>query len=54
MSRIPSNGQPTYTHEYIYILEELLEMYDIEDLPNGTLPLKCTNIYHYQREYSGI
>ena len=53
-SRFPSNGQPKSTHKSNYITKILLEIYDVEKLPNGTLPLKSTTIDHYQREYSGI
>ena len=54
MSRLLSNGQPKSTHESNYITETLLEMYEVEKLPDGTLPLKCTTINHYQRYYPGI
>ena len=29
-------------------------MYDIEEIPNGTLPLKLTTINYYQHEDPGI
>ena len=43
-----SNRQPKSTHEYSYITKTLLEMYDSEELPNGTSSLKFTTINHYQ------
>ena len=54
ISRLPSNIQPKSTHQSNYITETLLEMYEVEKLPDGTLPLKCTTINHYQRYYPGI
>ena len=30
MSRLPSNGQPKFTHDYNYITETLLEIYYVE------------------------
>ena len=40
-------------HKSNYIMEPLLEMYDTEDLPNGTTPLKFKTIDQYQQEYPG-
>ena len=37
-------------HKSNYIMEPLLEMYDTEDLPNGTTPLKFKTIDQYQQE----
>ena len=54
MSRLLSNGQPQSTHESNYVTETLLEMYDIEELLNGTFPLKFTNTDHYQPEDPSI
>ena len=54
MSRFLSNDQPKSTHKSNYITEIFLEMYDVEELINVTLPLKFTTINHYQREYPGI
>ena len=48
----PEKGKSTY--ESNYITETLLEMYHVEELLNGTSPLKFTTINHYQREYPGI
>ena len=50
MSRFPSNEQPKSTYESNCITKTFLEMYVIEEQPNGTLPLKLTSIDHYQRE----
>ena len=49
MSRLPSNAQPKSTHKSNYITETLLEIYDEEELPNGTFPQNFTTIDHYQR-----
>ena len=48
MSRLPSKKQPRSTHESNYVTETLLEMYGIEEIPNGIFPLKFTTINHYQ------
>ena len=54
MSRLPSNRQLESTHKDNYITENVLEMYGVEELQNGTFPLKFTTIDHYQREDPGI
>ena len=48
MSRLPSKEQPKYTHKFNYIMEALLEIYNVEELPNGVSPLKFATIDHYQ------
>ena len=50
MSRFPSDGKNKSTNESNYVLEKLLEIYDVEEIKMGTFPLKFTAIYHYQRE----
>ena len=54
MSRLPSNGQPKSTHDSNYVTETLLEIYDVEELPNVKFPLKFTTIDHCQPEDPGI
>ena len=54
MERFPSNGQTKSTHDSNYIRDKFLEMYGIEELPNGTFLLKFTNINNYQQEYPVI
>ena len=54
MSRLTSSGQLKYTHDSNYITETLLKLYDVEEIPNGTLPLKFPTINYYQWEYPGI
>ena len=54
ISRLQLNGQPKYTHEYNWIMEDFIEMYDVKELMNGTFPLKFTAIDHCQREDPGI
>ena len=47
MSRLLSDGQPESTRDYKFVAEKWLEMYDVEEIPNGTSPLKFTTIDHY-------
>ena len=47
-------GQPKYKHKYNYTVETLLEMYGVEELPNGKFPLIFQNTNHYQWKYPGI
>ena len=54
MSRLPSYRQLKSTHYSNHIAEILLKMYDVEELPNGTFPIKFTTINHYKQEYPGI
>ena len=54
MSRFSSNRQSKSTHGSNYITEKLLEMYDVEGLKNGTIPLKFTTLDHDQWEDLGI
>ena len=54
MSRLTSNRQPKYTHESNFVTETLLDIYDVEELPNNTLPLKFTTIDHYKLDDTGI
>ena len=54
ISTFLSNGKPKSTHKYNYVAETLLEMYEVEEIPNGTFPFKFTTIEHYQRGYPGI
>ena len=54
MSSLPLNGQPKSTQDSNYITETLLGMYDVEELPNLTFPLKFTTIAYSQWEDLGI
>ena len=48
------DGKPKYIHESYYIAETFIKICNIEELPDGILPLKFTTIRHYQWEYYGI
>ena len=54
MYRLLLDGQPKYTHESNYIVETLLEMYDVQKLPDGMLLLKFKTIDYYKWEYTSI
>ena len=50
MSRLTLYRQPKSTDKSNYIAETLLEIYDVEELPDGTFTLKFITIDHYQME----
>ena len=54
MYRLLLDGQPKYTHESNYIVETLLEMYDVQKLPDGTLLLKFKTIDYYKWDDTSI
>ena len=54
MSKFSLYGQTKYTHEFNYIAETLLEMYDEEELLNGMFPLKFRTTKHYHHKYLDI
>ena len=50
MSRLTSDGKPKSIHESNDAAVIFLEIYDVEQIPNGTFPLKSRTINNYQWE----
>ena len=50
LSKLPNNGNQDTTHEEMYTTETMLEIYDIEELPEGTFPLSFNFVVHYNQE----
>ena len=50
LSRLPNNGNQETTHEQTYTTETMPDLYDIEELPEGTFPLSFNLIDRCQRE----
>ena len=51
LSRLPNNVNQETTHESTYTMEKMSELYDTEELPEGTFPLSLKPVDRYQREY---
>ena len=52
LSRFLNNRNRQTTHESSYTMENMLELYDIKEISDGTFMLSFNNIiYRYQREY---
>ena len=51
ISRLPNNGNQETTYESTYLAETMLELYDIEELPEGTFTISFKLKDRYQREY---
>ena len=49
LSRLPTNGNQNTTYESIYTTETMSELYDIDELPEGTFPISFNTIYRYQQ-----
>ena len=49
LSQFPNNVNQETTHETTYTTETMLEIYDIEELPEGTFPLSFNPIDLYQQ-----
>ena len=52
LSRLPINVNQKTTNESTYTMETILELYDINELPDVTSPISSNIIYRYQKEYS--
>ena len=50
LSRSPNNGNQDNTHKKKCTTETMRELYDIEELPEGTFPLYFNLTEHYQQE----
>ena len=50
LSQLPNNGNQETTHESTYTMEKMSELYDIEELTEGMIPVSFKLIDHYQRE----
>ena len=50
LSRLPNNGNQKTTHESTYKTENISELYDIDELPEGMFPISSNIIDRYQRE----
>ena len=50
LSRLPNKVNQETTHDSTYTTEKMLELYDIEELSEGTFPLLFKRIDCYQRE----
>ena len=48
LSQLRNNGNKETTHKSTYTMEELSELYDIEELTADTFPLSFKLIYRYQ------
>ena len=51
LSRLSNNGNQNNTYESTYTTENISELYDIDELPDGTFSLSFNIIDRYQREY---
>ena len=51
LSWLPNNGNKNTTHESTYTKETMSELYDIDEIPEGTFPLSFNIIDRYQQEY---
>ena len=50
LSLLPNSGNQYITHEQTYTTETMSEVYEIEELPEGTFPLSFNLIDRYQLE----
>ena len=50
LSRLPNKVNQETTHEKTYTTETMSEIYDIEELPEGSFPLSFNLIESYQWE----
>ena len=50
LSRLPNNENQDTTPELTYLPETMSELYDIEELPEGTFPLSLKLRDSYQQE----
>ena len=50
LSRLPNNGNHETTYDKTFTTETMSELYDTEELPEGTFPLSFNLIASYQRE----
>ena len=50
LSRLPNNGNQETTHESTYLMEIMLELYNIKYLLEGAFPISFKIMYHYQQE----
>ena len=49
LSQLPNNGNKKTTHESTYTTETMPELYDIDEIPEGTFPILFNIIDRYQR-----